>query len=412
MTKIQRRTACLILTLAVLVGGCGDDDGGGGQQADRSGKAGQDASTATDKGKAGGVTTTAAALRASLTTLLQEHAFLSGITTTLVLEGRDAAPAEAALDLNGAALADAFGRVYGPPAGQRFLELWRQQTGLLVQFTRATAAGDQGAAAKAKADLELFKGQFAGFVNATNPQISAEDLEEDTGNNVNALLGAVTAMAKRDPEALSQLQEAATGMPRTGAILAAGIVKHRSKAFDGTADGAGATLLATFTASLQEHVYLTALTTRAVFTAADVKAARRTLDENSEGLSNIIGSVYGDPAARRFLTVWRRHVGALVDAAEAGAAKDASAAQRARAALDRFPTELGRLLVSVNPNFTAAAVAGHFTEHNAALLAVVEAQAAADPGEIQRLRAAAATVPALAELLAGGIARQFPTRFS
>ncbi|PLS75882.1 MAG: hypothetical protein CYG61_04915 [Actinobacteria bacterium] len=408
MTTTRRRLVATGLLVALVAGACGGSDGDK-EAAPAAGRTGQGAPVNLE---VGGVYSPAATLRANLTHLLQEHVFLSGITTNLVLQGKDAAPAAAVLDANTAALGETFGRLYSDAVAQRFLELWRRKTGLFVEFAQATAAGDQAALAKVKADLALYQDEFGAFVNQTNPQLPADASKEDAGTHIGAVLAAITAQAKDDPTALAKLKEAAAVMPRTGAVFAAGIVKQMPEAFAGTADGGGATLLATFIAALQEHVYLLAATTRTVVAGVDDKKSRETLDESSEGVANLIGSVYGDAAGRQFLQIWRAHIAAFVDDAEAAAAGDAAAMAKAAAELARFRTALGAFLNGVNPNLPRQAVAADFEDYVDAVLAVIAAQAAGDATEFQRLHEAAATTPLLAELLAGAIARQFDTRFS
>lgn len=407
MSTISRRSAAAVLLVALLSGACGGDGEKKGAPAE--GKAGKDAAVDV---KVGGVYSPAAGLRAELTRLLQENVFLSGLGTDLILQGKDPAPIAAVLDANTAALGATFAKVYDDAVAQRLVELWRQKSALFVQFAQATAVGDQAAASKAKADLDVYKSEFAGFVNATNPQMPADLLQEDAGSHVNSFLSVVTAQAKKDPLALDKLKKAAAAMPRTGAVFAAGIVKQKPKEIKGTADGGGATLLATLTAALQEHVYLLGTTTRTVVAGGDAKKLREVLDENSEGLANLIGALYGDPSARKFLRVWRGHIGPMVAYARATSAKDPAGAQRAAAELADFRARLGALLESLNRNLPKQAVAADFEDYVAAMASAITAQAAADPAEFQRLQEAAATTSLLAEILAGAIAKQFDTKFS
>ncbi|HUP68663.1 MAG TPA: hypothetical protein VM142_02500 [Acidimicrobiales bacterium] len=408
MSITYRRLGATILVAAVMSGAC-SDGGDDKKAAPAGGAAGKQAPVQV---KVGGVHSPAAGLRAQLTSLLQEHVFLSGIATDLVLAGKDPAPVGVVLEANTAALGTTFSQVYDDVVAQRLVELWRQKSALVTQFAQATAVGDQAATAKVKADLELYKGEFATFLNETNPQLAADLLEDDAGTHVNSLLGVVTAQFKKDPLALSKLKDAAKVMPRTGAVFAAGIVKQMPESYKGTADGSGATLLATLTATFQEHVYLLGATTRTVVAGGDDKKPREILDESSEGLANLVSSLYGDPAGRRFLQVWRGHIGAFVDYAEAAAARDAAAAQKATTDLATFRTRLGALLEGLNKNLPSQAVAVDFEDYVAAMEAAIAAQAVADPAEFQLLHDAASTTPLLAEVLAGAIAKQFDSKFS
>lgn len=406
MGILRRRLLAAALLAALTAGACG---GGSG---DKKAAPAGGTKAAPVEAKVGGVRSPAASLRATLTHQLQEYVFLSGITTTLLLQGSDPAPAAAVLEANTTALGETFGVLYDDATAQRFGELWRKRTELFVRFTQATLAADQAALADVKTQLATYQDDFASFLNGVDPQLPAESMKTDAGAQVNSMLSAITARSKNDPMALAKLRDAAAVMPRSSAVYAAGIVKQMTKSFPGTADGGGATLLATLTASLQEHVYLLAAATATVVTGADEKKDGETLDENSKGLANLFAGIYGDAAGRRFLRVWRAQVVAVVEAAKAAEAGDAAGRQKATAALDRFRAQLGTLLNGLNPNLPVKAVAADFEEYVAGLLAVVDAQAAGDPGQFQRLHEAAATTPLLAELLAGAIAQQFDTTFS
>ncbi|HUR17684.1 MAG TPA: hypothetical protein VMZ51_01950 [Acidimicrobiales bacterium] len=406
MSAIARRRVSAALLVVLFAGACGGSDD------EKASPAGEAVKGSKVEVEVGGVRSPAAGLRAQLTGLLQENVFLSGTVTDLVLQGKDPAPVAAVLEANTVAVGQTFSEVYDDAVAQRLVDLWRQKSALIVQFAQATAVGDQAGAAKAKTDLESFKTQFAALLNEANPQLPRDQIATDAGSHVNSLIGVVTAQSKKDPLALGKLKEAAAVMPRTSAVFAAGIVKQKAKAIQGSADGEGATLLATLTAALQENVYLLGTTTRTVVAGGDARKLRETLDENSEGLAHLFGSLYGDRQGQRFLRVWRSHVVALVDYAEAAAAKDAGAVQKATADLAGFRTSLGVLLEKLNQRLPRKAVAADFEGYVDALQAVVAAQAAGDPAEFERLHEAARTTPLLAEILAQAIAEQFDTRFS
>ncbi|MEO7836662.1 MAG: hypothetical protein ABIS21_03345, partial [Acidimicrobiales bacterium] len=304
MSTYPRRFVAAGLLAALTAGACGGSSGEK-KAAPAGGIAGPNAAVDV---KVGGVRSPAAGLRANLTHLLQEHVFLTGITANLALQAKDPAAATAVLDANTAALGETFGRLYDDVAAERFLALWNNKASLFVRFAQATTAADQTALAAVKDELAVYQSDFATFVNEINPQLAADALKTDAGAHVSAVLAAITAQAKNDPTAPEKLKDAAAVMPRTGAVLAAGIVKQMPTAFAGTADGGGATLLATFTAALQEHVYLLAATTRTVVAGGDEKKLRETLDEGAEGLANLIGAVYDDAAGRQFLQIWRAQI--------------------------------------------------------------------------------------------------------
>jgi hypothetical protein len=197
---------------------------------------------------------------------------------------------------------------------------------------------------------------------------------------------------------------------------AAMTMTHRHDAGgSGPTNTGAAELRAGLTALLQEHVYLagTAVST-GLAQGLDSKAfgaAAGTLDRNSEDLSAAIGSVYGDAAGKRFLGLWRAHIGFFVNYAKAKASGDAAGARAARRDLDGYREQFGAFLASANPNLTQAAVAAELRPHVQTLFAAIDAAAAKDPAVTMKLRAAASHMPHTADTLAAAIVKQYPERF-
>ncbi|MEY2433881.1 MAG: hypothetical protein QOC92_3606, partial [Acidimicrobiaceae bacterium] len=104
-----------------------------------------------------GTDTGASQLRAGLTSLLQEHVYLAGITTGEALAGHDYKPAATALEANTQALQDVLASVYGDAGGKQFGDLWRKHIGFFVDYTTGKATNDQAAIDKAKADLDGYR---------------------------------------------------------------------------------------------------------------------------------------------------------------------------------------------------------------------------------------------------------------
>src|SRR5437763_110434 len=130
-------------------------------------------------------------------------------------------------------------------------------------------------------------------------------------------------------------------------------VSGSSTSAGGTESGA-ATLRAGLTSLLQEHVYLAGI---AVDTAAGsgltspaFKAAAASLDQNSVALSQAIGSVYGDAAGKKFLSLWRQHIGFFVDYTKGLATHDAKLAAQAQGELNGYRNTFAAFLHSANPN--------------------------------------------------------------
>jgi hypothetical protein len=109
----------------------------------------------------GDAMSSAASLRAGLTSLLREHVFLAASATGGALGGRTPEFTAAANALNGATgsntadLVAAVTSVYGDAVGKAFDGLWRSNGHIpaFVAYTQAVAAGDKTKQDKALADL-------------------------------------------------------------------------------------------------------------------------------------------------------------------------------------------------------------------------------------------------------------------
>ena len=408
MTAIRRPPA-LLLALALAAsgacGGGGDDDKGAPEPKPAA------AAAAPTPLPPPPVESPAAELRARLTYLLQDHVFLTAFTTMAILRGQDPAPAAAALDQNGAALAEAVKGVYGEAVAAQFLDLWRRHVAFLSEYSSAQAGGDKGRSDKAKGDLEVFRKEFGVFMNSVNPHLAPDAVADDLKTHVTRLTTAIDAQVKKDPSAFDKLKKAADHMPQSAAFFVAGFAKDKGDALKGSADSLASTLRAILTAKLQEHVYLTGAATGAVLTGGDFKAADAAVHANSTELSNVVASVYGDDHARRFLGLWGGHIRSFMEFARGTAAKDQATVDKARADLDRFRSELGAFFNAANPNLVANAVAEDQRAHVESLLDAIAAQAANDAAQFAKLRDAASHAPATATFLASGIAKQFKDRF-
>ncbi len=190
-----------------------------------------------------------------------------------------------------------------------------------------------------------------------------------------------------------------------------------TKSVSEVASNSGASeLRATLTSQLTDHVYLASIAVaKGVdkgLDSATFKAAAGALDDNSVALSTSIGSVYGDAAGEQFLALWRKHIGFFVDYTKAKATKDAAAAAKAKTALDGYRTDFGAFIGGANPNLPADAVAAELKPHVNSLFAAIDAVVAGSTKTYDLVAKAAGHMPMTAAVLAGGIAKQFPDKFS
>jgi hypothetical protein len=176
-------------------------------------------------------------------------------------------------------------------------------------------------------------------------------------------------------------------------------------------DSAPSQLRASFTATLDEHVYLAGIAINTALSGGNFDAAATTLDANSVALAESIGSVYGRQARTKFLDGWRDHIGFFVDYANARATGDDVAADEASADLAQYRRDFGLLLASVNPSLEPEAGAELLIPHIDAMLAVIDSAAAGDAQTFDLLRDTAGHMPHLAMVLSGSITEQFPDRF-
>lgn len=190
---------------------------------------------------AGDGMSSAAGLRVALNNLLAEHLFLAGAATDEALNGNTPAfeAAAAALDENSVDLADAITSVYGEDAGAEFLDQWRAHIGFVVDYTVASAAGDETGKAEAAEALAGYITDFAAFL-AGATGLPAEALEAGLQEHVMGLAAVVDAQAAEDaPTAYSQLRMAYLHMQALGDALSSAIAGQFPEMFpmEGMAEG-------------------------------------------------------------------------------------------------------------------------------------------------------------------------------
>jgi len=174
----------------------------------------------------------AADLRVALDQLLGEHAVLAMNATNLGVTGSKAFPAAAkALDRNSVALSQAIGSIYGAKAGKTFLDgpfMWRAHVKFFVDYTVATAKGDEAAKKKAVANLQTYTVKFGDFLaGATGlPKLAVRN---DLLGHVLELKGQLDAYANHQyGKAATMYQHAYDHMFMTGDLLAGAIAKQKN----------------------------------------------------------------------------------------------------------------------------------------------------------------------------------------
>ena len=414
----KRGTALLAGLLAIsIAAGCGDSSSTTtttSTGASSSSMASGDSSTTQTASEKPATETGAATLRANLTSLLEEHVYLAGIAVSTGVSSGLTSPAfkasAAALDTNSVALSEAIGSVYGQQAAKGFLALWRKHIGMFVDYTKGLATKNTKLAAKALKDLDSYRSSFANFLHSANPNISVQATAESLQMHVQTLSAAIRSVVAGKSDAFDKLRLAAQHMPDTATYLAGAIAKQQPGKFDGDVKSPASELRSGLTNLLLEHVYLAGIAVNegvtAGLTSPAFKAAAATLDANTKDLAGAIGSVYGGGAQKRFLQLWRAHIGFFVEYTKGLATHDRKATAAAQNKLNGYRAAFADFLHSANPNIDADATAMSLQEHVKTLSAAIRAVVSGSPMAFARLRTAAQHMPMTADYLAGAIAKQ------
>jgi hypothetical protein len=359
----------------------------------------------------------ASALRAGLTSLLQEHVYLAGITIeTAVDAGGDleeptVQAAIAALDENSVALSQAVGSVAGPDNGDAFLGLWREHIGFFVDYTLGRATGDDAAVEQALTDLAGYE-QAAGafFEEITGGKIVAADLVTGLDGHITTLTAAIDAVVAGEPAAFTNLRMAAQHMFGAALYLSTGIAQAAPEMFPGDVTSGPAETRAVLTNLLQEHVYLAGIALeQAVEYGGDlenpaVQAAVATLDENSVALSDVITSVAGADNGEAFLGLWREHIGFFVNYTLGRATGDDAMADRARTDLDGYKQAAGAFFEEItNGEIPADVLVENLNMHTETVFATIDSLVAGDGQVFDLLRDAAQHMPMSALAISTGV---------
>ena len=420
MTTRFARLAGAALAIAVIGAACGDSDNTKQSTQPTPAVATQAAAaTAAGTQAAAAITsaTKAAELRTTLNGLLQEHVALAASATGAALGGRTAQfeAVAAQLDANSVDFAKAVGVVYGAPAEQAFLPLWRKHIGFVVDYTQGAAAKDQTKQEKAVADLTAYTEEIGAFLSSANPNLPKGTVAGLVKDHILTLKEVIDAQASGDQaKQFAATRNAMSHMHQIADPLAGAIAKQMPEKFPGKADSQAATLRSTLNLSLREHTYLAARATGAALGGRDAefKAAADALDQNSVDFAKVIGSAYGADAEKAFLPLWRKHIGFFVDYTQGVATKDQAKADKAVADLTAYQQEIAAFLNSAN-GLPKDAVAGLIEEHVLGLKTVVDAQAAGDQPKVYgELRRSMGHMQMVADPLAEATVKKFPEKFT
>lgn len=363
-----------------------------------------------------GLDTPASDLRIGLDRLLAEHTFLTvqALQAGVTDDAQFAAAAEA-LEANTSELQSAVAGIYDEAAGRRFGDLWRAHIGYVVDYVRAHQDGDAAAEQEAVEGLEAYQADFASFLAGANPHLSEETLHHLLENHV-AQLQQVASLQAGDYERVYALTREAYGhMFVLGDGLSRAIAQQFPDRFPGRAIAFGPAfdLQIALERLLGEHAFFAVEVIR--LARADPehqRAASEALASNGDALQAAITDIYGANAGHEFAAIWEDHNGYYVDYVRAALAGDETAAEDARTELERFGARAAAFFASANDALDADAVRSALAAHAQHLLEQVDAHVAGDYGRSFAIgRDAHHHMAAISNVLATGIAHQFPNRF-
>lgn len=163
----------------------------------------------------------------------------------------------------------------------------------------------------------------------------------------------------------------------------------------------------------RQHVDLAAAATRAGFDGRDEFAAvAGALEKNSVDLSKAVGSVYGSDAEKKFLEIWKSHIGFFVDYTVAAKKGDKDGMDKAVQNLGGYMDGIADFLSKANPNLPREAVKTLVGEHVTLLKGAVDAYGAKNYEKSYNEQVKAYNqIGTIADTLAGAIVKQFPDKF-
>lgn len=148
------------------------------------------------------------------------------------------------------------------------------------------------------------------------------------------------------------------------------------------------------------------------FGSRHFQGSAHSLDINSNGIADAIGSLYGAEARGKFLQIWRDHIDELNEYAVAKKNNDQEGMNRAKADLDRYTNNIADLLSTANPNLPREAVKQLFIDHVSFLLRAVDQHAAGQTEEsFATQHDADMQAGEISDALSTAIVKQFPNKF-
>ena len=174
-----------------------------------------------------------------------------------------------------------------------------------------------------------------------------------------------------------------------------------------------ADLRTTLNLQLSEHVYLAGFSVAEALlgNTPGFEGGAAALDQNSVELGKTIAAAYGPEAEKRFLELWRAHIGMFVAYTQASAKNDAAGKAKAVADLDGYRKDFDAFLSGANPNLPKGAVEQLLVMHVNGIAKAVDLLAAKDyKSGYANLKTAEDHSIMLADPITAAIVKQFPDK--
>lgn len=172
-------------------------------------------------------------VQSSLQALLEEHVtLLSTAVRSLIQNQADYQTILTSLDANSFKLSERIGSVYGKPAGEQFLTLWKTQITSYLQYTKDAKDGYRGNAQKQLPTLTSFPEKISSFFLKVNPKTQQSSLKSAMSQYVAQMKTVIDTYISKDFAAsYNQQSTAVKHMNAVATILLEDMVAGRPGAF-------------------------------------------------------------------------------------------------------------------------------------------------------------------------------------
>ena len=174
-----------------------------------------------------------------------------------------------------------------------------------------------------------------------------------------------------------------------------------------------ADLRVTLNSLLREHVNLGMIALYNVIDNDDATAASvEALDENTNELAAVVGSVYGKDAQEGFDTIWTDHIGFFANYATGLRTNDEDLRDDAEEDLEQYQQDIATFFNSALPEIKKSTVIAGSGEHKDLLIEAMDEYHAGDyEGAYEAQRKADKQIAGIANLLSENIVKQNPDLF-